>query len=495
MSVKTEVGPHDDDIVAAGRPKIVETPSGPLYASRVRIYPRRVAGLFRNIKWAVLIACLAIYYVTPWIRFDRGPGAPDQAVLLDIVNGRAYFFWIEIWPQEVYYLTGLLIIGAVGLFLVTSLFGRLWCGYACPQTVWTDLYMLVERWIEGDRNARLKLDRAPWTGGKIARKTAKHAVWLVIAAATGGAWIFYFNDAPSTLRELFTLDASAKTYFFCGLFTCTTYVLAGFAREQVCTYMCPWPRFQAAMLDEQTLAVTYQSWRGEPRGKHKQGSSWEGRGDCVDCKACIAVCPTGIDIRDGSQLECIGCGLCIDACNDVMRKVDRPPNLIAFATLASQAERAKGREAPYKLIRPRTIIYAALLTTVVAVMVIALLLRSTVDLAVLRDRAPLYVTLSDGSIRNGYTIKVSNRTRDTQGYRIALEGLEGKLSELTLGEAAGAEVLKMTVKPDTVGTFRLYAKVPRVQLKTESTPVQVVLRNELGQVVARKESFFLAPGH
>jgi len=287
-----------------------------LYATRVKVYPRAVTGRWRRIKWAVLCTLLGIYYLVPWLRWDRGPNAPNQAILLDLDGRRGWIFDIVIWPQEVYFVTGFMVLAAIGLFLATSLFGRVWCGFACPQTVWTDLFMLVERLIEGDRNERMRIDRAPLTLAKTLRKTAKHAAWLAIAAATGGAWVFYYVDAPSTLRRIFQGEASLEIYFFIGLLTLTTYTLAGWAREQVCTYMCPWPRFQAAMLDEQSVIVSYQKWRGEPRGKHKAGQSWAGRGDCVDCRLCVNVCPTGIDIRDAQQMECIGCGLCIDACNE-----------------------------------------------------------------------------------------------------------------------------------------------------------------------------------
>jgi 4Fe-4S dicluster domain/4Fe-4S binding domain len=277
-----------DDAVSTKKQK-----SQPLYANRVKIYPKRVSGTFRRLKWATLVVLLAVYYLVPWIRWDRGPGVSDQAVLIDMPGRRAYFFGIEIWPQEVYYLTGLLLLGALGLFLATSLAGRVWCGYACPQTVWTDLYMWVERLIEGDRNARVKLDKAPLSPQKAAKKTLKHAAWLLIALLTGGAWIMYFNDGPTVVRAFFTGEAGLTVYFFVGLFTATTYVLAGWAREQVCTYMCPWPRFQGALLDEDSLIVTYQAWRGEPRGKHKAGESWEGRGGRVAFHQCVSVCPTG----------------------------------------------------------------------------------------------------------------------------------------------------------------------------------------------------------
>jgi cytochrome c oxidase accessory protein FixG len=255
----------------------------------VRVYPRAVSGTWRWVKWGVLILLLGMYYVVPWLRWNRGPGAPDQAILLDLDGRRGWIFDIVLWPQEVYFVTGFLILGAFGLFLATSLFGRVWCGFACPQTVWTDLFMLVERLIEGDRNERMRLDRAPLSVAKAAKKGLKHLVWLAIAAATGGAWVFYYVDAPSTLYKILRGEASTEVYVFIGLLTATTYTLAGWAREQVCTYMCPWPRFQAAMLDEQSVIVTYQKWRGERRGKHKAGDSWEGRGDCVDCRLCVNV--------------------------------------------------------------------------------------------------------------------------------------------------------------------------------------------------------------
>ena len=329
----------------------------PLYATRVKVYPRAVKGLWRRVKWLAVVVLLGVYYLVPWLRWDRGPNAPSQAILIDLDGRRGWFFDVVIWPQEIYFVTGFLILAAFGLFFATALFGRVWCGFACPQTVWTDLFMLVERLIEGDRNERMRVDRAPMSTAKAARKGLKHAVWIAIAAATGGAWIFYFVDAPTTLARIFRGEASLEVYFFVGLFTATTYVLAGWAREQVCTYMCPWPRFQAAMLDEQSVIVTYQKWRGEPRGKHKAGDGWEGHGDCVDCSLCVAVCPTGIDIRDGQQIECIGCGLCIDACNQTMSKVDRPRDLIRWER--SLGHRRAEEAAPAAAVRPRTILYAA----------------------------------------------------------------------------------------------------------------------------------------
>jgi len=435
-----------------------------LFTNRVKVYPKKVDGTIRRIKWAVLVFCLAVYYVAPWIRWDRGFGRPGQAILIDMPNRRGYFFWIEIWPQEVYYLAGLMILGAVALFFVTSLFGRLWCGYACPQTVWTDLFIWAERLIEGDRTQRIRLDAQPLSFDKARRKLLKHSIWLAIAAATGGAWIMYFNDAPTVVRDVFTLQASSTVYAFIGLFTATTYLLAGWAREQVCTYMCPWPRFQSAMVDEQTLTVTYRDWRGEPRGKLKQAPSEAKHGDCIDCKACVVVCPTGIDIRDGLQLECIGCGLCIDACDEIMDRVDRPRGLIAFDTYANHEARARGETPRYRLLRPRTMLYVAVLSVGVAVMLTVFAMRTTLEVSVLPDRSPLFVTLHDGSIRNTYTLKIANHLPQQAIYRVAIGGLPGAALSIAGGDAVGGgseDGVTVAVPADSIGTFRAYVHADR----------------------------------
>lgn len=307
---------------------------GALYKKREKIFPQRVFGFFRNVKWATMTVALVIYYWTPWLRWDRGPGAPDQAVLIDIPGRRFYFFFIEIWPQEVYYITGILIIAALALFLLTAVAGRVWCGYACPQTVWVDLFLVVERFVEGDRNARMRLDKGPWTLNKLAKRTAKHSVWLAIAVLTGGAWVFYFADAPTLFIDLVTLRADEIAYVTVAVLTATTYILGGFAREQVCTYMCPWPRIQSAMIDEDSLIVSCQNQRGEPRGHGAVGGGKrEGLGDCISCNQCVVVCPMGIDIRNGMQLECISCALCVDACNGVMDKIGKPRSLIGYNTM------------------------------------------------------------------------------------------------------------------------------------------------------------------
>jgi cytochrome c oxidase accessory protein FixG len=465
----------------------------PLYAARVPIYPKAVHGLFRRIKWITLIVLLALYYIAPWLRWDRGPGVPDQALLVDMPGRRAYFFWVEIWPQEIYFLTALLILAAFGLFLVTSIGGRVWCGFTCPQTVWTDLFMWVERLIEGDRGARIRLDKAPVSRAKITKKVLKHVVWLLIAAATGGAWIMYFNDAPTVTSAILTGNASFAVYFFFGLFTATTYLLAGWAREQVCTYMCPWPRFQAALLDEESYVVTYQKWRGEPRGAHRKGQSWEDRGDCIACNQCVAVCPMGIDIRDGLQLECIGCGLCIDACNDVMHRVDRPLDLIALSTERNQADLAAGRPTEHRILRPRTIVYSAIILVLGIALLVALSLRSSVDVNILHDRNPLFVRLSDGSIRNGYTFKILNKNHAPEHYDLALEGPSGATLSVVGQTAEGVRQVELSANPDAVTSYRIFVTVPREEVTEEVQPMRMVLSERASGASVTHDTVFRGP--
>lgn len=396
-----------------------------LYKKREQIYPKLAHGVYRNLKWAAMIVLLAIYYITPWLRWDRGDGRPDQAVLIDFEGRRFYFFFIELWPQEVYYFAGLLIMGAFAIFLSSALFGRVWCGYACPQTVWTDLYIHVERLIEGDRNARMRLDKAPMSATKAGKKAFKHAIWLLIAAGTGGAWVFYFADAPTLFVNLFTGAASVSAYLSVAILTFTTYALAGTMREQVCTYMCPWPRIQAAMIDKDALSVTYRTARGEPRGAHKKGESWEGRGDCIDCRQCVAVCPQGIDIRDGDQLECINCALCIDACDEIMQKIGRPKGLIAYDSYANQQRLAAGEAPRIRLVRSHTLLYAALFVIVALMLLWGLITRQTLDMNVIRDRSPPFVQLADGSVRNDYAIKLINMSDRSRRLAVEVSGLRG----------------------------------------------------------------------
>jgi polyferredoxin len=413
-----------------------------LYKKREKIHPKRAKGFFRRLKWIVMAVTLTIYYLTPWLRWDRGPGAPDQAVLIDFPERRFYFFFIEIWPQEVYYLTGLLIMAGIGLFLMTSIAGRVWCGYACPQTVWTDLFLVVERAVEGDRNARIRLDQAPWSFGKLRKRVTKHAIWLFIAVATGGAWVFYFADAPTLAVQLLHLQAPQTAYATIGVLTFTTYLFGGLMREQVCTYMCPWPRIQGAMLDEESLVVTYHGWRGEPRGKHLKGQGAGKLGDCVDCNASVVVCPMGVDIRDGQQLECITCALCIDACNGVMAKLGRAAT------------------------------------------------RSDLDISVLHDRSPMFVTLSDGALRNGYTVHALNKQHAPRQLTLSVEGLPGAVLTI-IGDQQRDSVLD--VPADDLRSFRVYVREPAGAIEKPSTPFSFVLTDAATGRSVRYETMFRGP--
>ena len=466
-----------------------------LYAAREKIYPRLAHGTFRRIKWIAMAVTLGIYYALPWLRWHRGPDLPDQAVLLDMVNNRFFFFFLEIWPQEFYFVTGLLILAALALFLFTSVAGRVWCGYTCPQTVWTDLMIVIERFWQGDRNARIRLDKEPWGPVKVFKKAMTHLSWGVVGLLTGGALVFYFRDAPTLARELVTGTAPAVAYLFLGIFALTTYVLGGIAREQVCTYMCPWPRIQGAMTDHHTLLVSYKIERGEPRGAVRKASDgsidWSKRGDCIDCKACVAVCPAGIDIRDGSQLECIQCALCIDACNEIMDKIDRPRGLIAYDTVAKIEAMQKGLHETLKLVRPRTVSYASLFAFVGLIMLAGWFNRAILEVNVLHDRNPPFVRLTDGGVRNGFTVKVLNKRHEPRDFELATAGL------LDATVAVVGTEPRFTVATDTLRELRVFVTIPRAaaeRMSGQSVPVDIVVRDTAsGHVVTRRTSFQVPP--
>jgi len=472
---------------------------GPLYASAKRIYPQRVQGTYRQIKWALLAFCLAVYYFLPFLRWDRGPNLPNQAVLLDLENRRFYFFFIEIWPQEAYYFTGLLIIAAMTLFLLNSIAGRVWCGYLCWQTVWTDLFMAVERHIEGDRRDRIKLDAAPWSVSKAVKKVSKHFIWLMIAWWTGGAWVLYFSDAPTLVNDLIFFKAPFTAYMWIGILTFTTYIFAGIMREQVCLYMCPWPRIQAALTDDKALNVTYLYDRGEPRTSVKEAarlkSAGEAAGDCVDCYQCVNVCPTGVDIREGSQLGCIQCGLCIDACDTVMKKLGREPRLIAYDTDEAIQMRLKGETPVYKFFRARTFIYLALISMVGGAMIYQLATRMTAGINVIHDRTPLFTPLADGSIRNAYTIRLLNKRPDVRDFAVTIDGVVNATIEV-IGVPATADWRPVvTVGPDRTREVRVLVSAPRASLTDKSMPIVFRASDLFAGEVVTEDDHFHGPGN
>jgi len=461
-----------------------------LYAAQEPVFPKRVNGAFRNLKWIIMVVTLGIYYLTPWIRWDRGPSLPDQAVLLDLASRRFFFFWIEIWPHEFYFVAGLLIMAGLGLFLFTSALGRVWCGYACPQTVWTDLFYAVERWVEGDRNARLRLWKAKWTARKVRLRLTKWLAWFLIAVATGGAWVFYFTDAPTLAVNLVTLNAHPVAYTTIAILTATTFLFGGFMREQICVYMCPWPRIQAAMMDEDTITVAYREWRGEPRGKHRKAAGAENLGDCIDCMACVNVCPVGIDIRDGQQLECITCALCIDACDEMMAKIGKPRGLIDYMALTDEAsERAgnKKRSVWKHILRPRTILYTAMWAAIGVALVVLLFIRSEIDVTVSPIRNPTYVVLSDGTIRNTYDLRLMNMQNEARDFEITVT------SEAALGVALeGSDGVTVTVPADSTRLQRVYvlSAPDDPAARAASTDLRFWIEDELSGIRSYQDTIF-----
>jgi cytochrome c oxidase accessory protein FixG len=468
---------------------------GPLYAARKKVYPQAVHGRYRRIKWGLLIFALGVYYLLPFVRWHRGPGLPDQAVLVDLPGRRFYFFFIELWPQEVYYFTGLLIIAAMTLFLMNAVAGRIWCGYLCPQTVWTDLFYAVERWVEGDRRERILSDKRGWTFTHLRQVALKHFLWLMIAWWTGGAWVLYFADAPTLVKELATFQAPLTAWLWIAILTATTYVFAGHAREQVCIYMCPWPRIQAALTDEWALNVTYRRDRGEPRLSVKKAEvarlHGEPAGDCVDCHQCVNVCPTGVDIRDGLQLGCIQCGLCMDACDAVMAQVGRPTGLIAYDTDINAERRRSGLPPLYRIVRARTVLYAAVIAVVGAIMLYALATRGSLQVSALHERNPLAVVLSDGGVRNDYTVRLLNKAASARRIGLTVQNLPG--AELQAAGLPPARDGQLTVEVDRDQTreLRLSVKLPAGALPPDTRDIVIEARDLASGETARVSDHFV----
>lgn len=452
------------------------------------VVPQAVKGAIRRIKWGILLLTLSIYYVTPFIRWDRGPNAPSQAVLLDFANGRLYAFFIEIWPQDLYLVTGLLVLASTILILANALAGRLWCGFACPQTVWTDLFFLVERKIEGDRRQRLKNIGAPLTMDRLARIVAKHGAWLLISLMTGGTLIFYFTDAPELVRSIVRADMSANALTWIIVFAGTTYGLAGFAREQVCTFMCPWPRLQGAIWDPEAYTVNYRDYRGERRMSAKKAAELrlqdKPAGDCVDCGQCVAVCPIGIDIRQGPNFACINCGLCVDACDAVMSKLGRPRGLIDYESW-SNIERGRRKEAPVnRLVRPKTVVLTAACVALAAAITVAFATKTAATLSVQHDRDPVAVRLSDGSLRNAYTVKLLNKSSSPHVYYLSIRGIDAKMA--IIGHE-GVDPIEVAADASETLRITLTATVPK--------PGEVVFTaaDETGATVLAVRDTFVEP--
>jgi len=402
-----------------------------LYQSRIPIYPRSVSGRYRSIKYAILLIAYGTYFFLPWIGWQRING-PDQTVLFDILERRFYIFDLTVYAQDILWLAGFLIVAAFLLFFVTGLAGRVFCGYFCFQTLWTDVFLLVERWVQGDRNARMKLANAPWGIRKITLMSFTWLLWLLVAFWTGFSFTLYWGESATLFHQFFTGQAPFPAYATTLFLTLTTFVMAGLAREQVCTYMCPYARFQGAMFDDDTLIVSYDEERGErscgrckPDKENKDHDIriQQGVGDCIDCGYCVQVCPVGIDIRNGLQYQCVSCALCIDACNTIMQAINYPKGLIRYT---SQRQLAGLKHRIFKL---KNIGYGIALIIVTSVLIWSILNRSTTEMNVQQVRQPLYVQLSDGSIQNRYIVKVINKRNVQVIYKLSVDNAQGFLYE------------------------------------------------------------------
>ncbi|GIX25413.1 MAG: ferredoxin [Caldimonas sp.] len=393
-----------------------------LYQKQQKIYPRAVHGWFAAWRWALVWLTQLVFYGLPWLQWNG-----RQAVLFDLAARRFYIFGLVLYPQDFIYLTALLVICAYALFLFTAVGGRLWCGYACPQTVYTEIYMWVERKIEGDRSARMRLDQGPWTFQKLWRKTAKQVAWVAIGLWTGFTFVGYFTPIKTLGAEALTLGLGPWEWFWILFYGLATYGNAGYLREQVCKYMCPYARFQSAMFDRDTMIITYDATRGEPRGSRprKANPKQLGLGHCIDCSLCVQVCPTGIDIRNGLQYECIGCAACIDVCNGVMDKMNYPRGLIRYSTQNGMSHGWTRAQMFKRVLRPRVLVYTAILAFIGAAFVGSLVLRSPFKVDVIRDRGALARIVEDGYVENVYRLQIMNALEQPERYRIGVSGLEG----------------------------------------------------------------------
>ncbi len=451
------------------------------YEKHRKIYIREVKGWWNTWRWALVFLTQLLFFGLPWLQWnDR------QAVLFHLVERKFYLFGLVLWPQDVFYLALLLIISAYALFLFTAIAGRLFCGYACPQTVYTEIFMWVENRIEGDRSARMKLDKGPLNARKFGLKAAKHAVWLLISLWTGFTLVAYFTPVNELLAAI-PFSLSGWELFWLFFYSGFCYMQAGFLREQVCKYMCPYARFQGVMFDPDTLVITYDPERGEPRGMRKKGVSAEaaGLGDCVDCGLCVTVCPTGIDIRKGIQYECIGCGACIDACEPVMDKLGLPRGLIRYTTENALAKHFSSSEVLRHVLRPRVLLYTAILTLITVAAAWSLAIRVPLKVDVIRDRSVLAREADDGRVENVYNLKIMNTTEAPQRYSLAVDGLDGiEIQDAPIVEVASSENHELTI------VVRVPPESGKKGANTIYFDIKAESRNE---IAVREKASFLMP--
>ena len=453
------------------------------YEARRKIYPRETDGRFQRLRNLAVWVLLGLYYVLPWITWDG-----RQSVLFDLPARKFYIFGLVFWPQDFFYLTWLLIILGLSLFFFTALAGRLFCGYACPQTVWTEVFMWIERKFEGDRNRRIKLDKSPWNLEKLLRKGGKHVAWLLLALWTGFTFVGFFTPVHELWGKVLHFSTGPWETFWVLFYSLATWGNAGFMREQVCKYMCPYARFQSAMFDRDTLIIAYDTGRGEPRGARARNADYraKGLGDCIDCKACVQVCPTGIDIREGLQYECIACAACIDACDAVMDKMSYPRGLVRYTSQHAM------EGATAHVVRPRMIVYGVLLTALVVGFFVSISLRTPVGLDVMRDRNALYRTLPDGGIENVYLVRILNKDTAPHVYVLSASGLPG--IALEAGETSGPDDgSRHEVGPGEVYSLPVRVRVPRNEASGSHEIMLQVVAEDAPRLKASREARFLGP--
>lgn len=465
-----------------------------------KVYQKSVSGTFRKLKSAILAAITVGFFGAAWIPWDRPGATPDQAFLMSFTEGKFYAGPMVFWPQDMFLLVLVLLLSSFALFFTNTIVGRVWCGFTCPQTLWTDAFQMIERVFEGDRNEQMRRAKEGNTAGNVLRKIGKHGTWALIGLITGLTLIGYFVGTLETFIGVPTFTASTATIVMVGIFAGLTYLLAGFAREKVCLYMCPWPRFQSAMLDPSTKIVTYHAWRGEPRGKAKKNTAPGEVGDCVDCNLCVNVCPTGVDIRNGLQLGCIGCGLCADACDGIMTKLKRPTGLINFASLAQTHDEAH-LAAPVvevggkkrKSTKVRFYGYGVLMILVSIAMVFTIATRTSFDVAITPERDPAFVILSDGSIRNIYNVRLADRQAEAERVQFQVEGLEGQTIAISHAGSVLAEGPAPTIPfaDLTTAALRVLITVPAGLEPDGQTPITFSLINgDTGQVMTTSSTYF-----
>lgn len=452
-----------------------------LYEAHKKIYPRSVSGLFARWRWALVWLTQLVFYGLPWLEWGQ-----RQAVLFDLGARRFYIFGLVLYPQDFIYLTGLLVISALSLFLFTAVAGRLWCGYACPQTVYTEIFLWIERKLEGDRSARMRLDDGPWNFSKLWRKGGKHAVWLLVALWTGFTFVGYFTPIQELGREVLQWRMGSWEVFWVIFYGFATYGNAGFMREQVCKYMCPYARFQSAMFDKDTLIVTYDTERGEPRGarSRKADPATLNLGACVDCSLCVQVCPTGIDIRKGLQYECIGCGACADVCDTVMDKMGYARGLVKYSTQNAVKNHWTRARTWRHVLRPRVLVYTSILALVCVAMLASLALRTPFKVDVVRDRGVLARIVAGGMIENVYRLQVMNATEVEQTYRLSVSGLPG---------LAVASEEKVTVASTEARWVAVRLQLPYEVTAPGTHPIHFEITAGDGQTSVREKSVFLVP--